>query len=301
MVRGFLFFVSVFSLCLCVTLAGPGFAAQKTGPKAQVAAGTPSVPKPLAEQQARGAQVFYMGKYESLDGWVLIRGTQPEFYYATSDGKALVMGFLFNGDGQLLTGQQLKTLSETQKDGIAGILASGLAGVPEAGPDAAEAPAAAPGKVTAAQRLLQEMQAAPGMTYGQDGKPVFYAFIDPNCAHCQAFLKSAEPYVAAGDFAVRMIPVGFDDKSKKQAAFALAAADGAARMVAYAKGDADVLPVMADFDTAAIDANLAIMRSWHLTGTPIIVYTAAKSGEIKLVRGRPLDMPGAVADLTGKK
>ena len=57
---------------------------------------------------------------------------------------------------------------------------------------------------------------------GSASVPTFYAFIDPNCPHCQQFLREVEPYVTGGKVAVHMIPVGYDDRSRKQAAFALA-------------------------------------------------------------------------------
>lgn len=316
----------------------------------------PPMPKPLADQAARGAQVYYLGKYDTLDSWAMIRTGQPEFYYATPGNKALVMGLLFGENGDLMTGEQLKTLQTSQQAAIGEMMASQLPQVPDdnsmanlPAPDAAAAapetpqtsrsatapaapapattppaqtapatpPAAAPTATqpagttlntvantlipaTPAARLLGDMQMANGVIWGQAGSPMFYALVDPNCPHCQHFLQQAEPFVNAGLIAVRIIPIGFDDKSRQQAALVLAVGDGPARMLAYAKGDTTQLNPPADINVAGVTANTVMFDKWHLEATPIIIYQAGgKTGPVKLIRGRPLDMAAAVADLRG--
>jgi protein-disulfide isomerase len=144
-----------------------------------------------------------------------------------------------------------------------------------------------------------DMRAANSVLWGKAGLPAFYAFVDPNCPHCQYFLKQVEPFVNAGEVAVHLILVGYNDKSRQQAALVLASGDGPQRLVAYAKGQADQLPAPEKISVDAVKANVDLMHDWDLTATPIIVYQAGKGGEIKLIRGRPLDMAGAVKDLKG--
>jgi thiol:disulfide interchange protein DsbG len=282
--------VLLFALVMFMAFQGPVLAQN---------ANEPPLPKPLQEQRDRGAQIFYLGKFETLDGWVMVRASQPEFYYVTPDGKAMIMGFLFNAEGKLLTGEQLAKLDKTDKQGLVIMVAPKVAGLPETqAPEAMQAPQNTQ-NLTASEKLLADMQAAPGIVFGDAAKPMFYAFFDPNCAHCNFFLKSVESSVLAGEFSVRIIPVGFDGLSQKQGAFALAVGDGAKRFVDHAKGIEAALNAPENVNTNAVQANVKLMSDWGLSGTPIILYKAAGAGGIKIVRGRPLDLLATIKDLTG--
>jgi hypothetical protein len=293
---------------LVVFLASPVFAAD-----------TPPMPAPLVAQQSRGAQVYYLGKYETLDGWVLIRAGQPEFYYATEDGKAIIMGLLFNGSGDLLTVNQFHALDTDQQTGIANMMSSQIqtefpnATAPstapaQAGPAATPAPTPAPAQATGdtlvpntpGNQLFLAAQSSNNLLYGQENVPAFYAFIDPNCPHCQAFLKAIEPRVAAGEVAVRIIPVGFDTLSLRQSALMLSGGNGVERLIKYIKGDTASLTPSESLDTKAVDANTQILSQWNLPITPLIIYRAGKTQEVKLVRGQPADLGAAIADLRGQ-
>ncbi len=374
MVRRFAF------LCVSlIALSAPALAQDSIQPlqglpKLTESTVVPPMPLPLKEQEKRGAQVYYLGRFETLDSWVMVRTGQPEFYYATPDNKALVMGILFNGRGDMLTGEQLKTLQAQQQAGIAAmtqkqvdvpqlppsstdtqINPSGVApspapatapvqapaqapvpaptsavdpvtglplaaapatqqpGAQQPAPQPATQPAAAPAApgtqlnnvantfevATPAVRLYTDASNATSIAWGGAGLPTFYAFIDPNCPHCQQFLREVETYVTGGKVAVHMIPVGYDDRSRKQAAFALAATDGATRMVNYAKGNASDLPAPDEINTEAVRANTMLLKQWNLLATPMIVYRAGgPQGPVRLIRGRPLDIANAVNDLT---
>ncbi len=289
----------------------------------------PALPKPLREQRDRGAQVFYLGKFEQLYGWAMIRSGQPEFYYATEDNKALVMGILFNDKGDMLTGEQLKALEISRNKDIVTMMESQMApnprgespkdvpmpedpaagmtkpadvaaNLPPIKPDA-EAAATAPQETSPAKKMLADVQAASSVLWGKPGVPAFWAFLDPNCAHCRQFIKDVDPMVTAGKVAVHIVPVAYDSKSKSQAALVLAAADGADRLVAYSKGQENLLPASDTINTSTIQTNLELMRKWSLSGTPIIVYQSGKGGTVRLIRGRPLDINQAVGDLLGQE
>jgi len=289
----------------------------------------PPLPAPLAAQQKGGSQAYYLGKYDQLDGWLMVRQGQPEFYYATPGAKALVLGVLFDQQGNLLTGNQVGQLEmskETGLDALMGVQKQSKIGAgapaptttapattapapdnaanmaagatPPAPRVAAPAPQADVQNLTPAQQLFMDVRAGNLIVAGRRDVPAVFAFIDPNCQHCQRFLREITPWVEKDLIAVGILPVGFDDKSRKQAAFMITAPDGAARMVAYAKGDEAALPVNDDMNTDAVRNNLKIMDNWNLSGTPIIVYLNAQD-EVKLVRGRPLDIPAMIADIRG--
>lgn len=282
---------------------------------------TPSMPKPLADHKARGAQVYYLGRYDILEGWVMIRAGQPEFYYSTPGSNAIVMGLLFSPDGELITTSQLEKLPldtgladmMTPATPPAAQVAAPAAAAPAPqtpAPAATPTPAAAPPAAasvadelvpnTPANKMYLEVQAAGQVVFGEPGKPAFYAFIDPNCQHCQRFMREIEPYVSAGTVAVHILPVGFDDRSKRQAAFLLGAADGGMRMAAYAKGQSDQLPAPEGLATQAVERNVDLMRNWGMDATPMLVYRAAGDKKVRIVRGRPHDLAATVKDLTGQ-
>lgn len=322
-------------LILSVLIAVPAYAQNSQ----------PPMPAPLALQMARGAQVYYLGKFDLLDGWALIRTGQPEFYYATPGSEALVMGLLFNKKGDLLTVDQFKSLDMTEKGGVIDMMAERIKENAPEQPGAAPAPTPAPAMTaphtpapapvnpaekapavgdvlpfavpeptaqpqaadpstqanTPANRLLSEIKGGSAILWGDAKRPSFYAFIDPNCSHCQDFLKLCEPLVKANVLSVYVFPIGFDTKSIVQAAYALEAQDGMQRMLDYAKGKTDALPVQTNLVSKKVDANVTILSNWNLMASPIIVYRAGDSQEVKIIRGRPLDMEGAVYDLVGLK
>ena len=76
----------------------------------------PQPPKTLADLERQGSQLFYLGKYEGMNGWALIRQGRPEFFYENPERTAMVMGMMFDGDGQMITMSQLSALKEKYGD-----------------------------------------------------------------------------------------------------------------------------------------------------------------------------------------
>ena len=328
----------------CLAAASAPAAAQSAQPVvAQDKNAEPPLPLPLKEQRERGAQVMYLGKFDVLDGWMMIRTGQPEFYYSTPGNKAVVMGFLFDGQGQLQTGEQLRTLTAMQQPDVASLVTKNPqgAGIPAQISDAKQpaatavpaqaqnatgaaaqtspaqvSPAQAAAQVTAptssvqisppaqpmktrADMLFDEVRVGNSAFLGSPNAPVLYAFIDTNCPHCQQFLRDAELPLLQGEVAIRVLPIGFDNKSLRQGAYVLAAADGTTRLLAYAKGDKNALPEPEGIDIKGVNNNLKIMDNWGLDATPIIVYRSGGTGPVKLIRGRPKDLKAVLTDLAG--
>ena len=76
----------------------------------------PAMPAPIKTLVEQGAQVRYLGQHNGLDGWITIKAGQEQYFYATADGKSLLMGLLFDSDGKLVTLRQVKTLQEKSGD-----------------------------------------------------------------------------------------------------------------------------------------------------------------------------------------
>lgn len=277
------------------------------------AQGEPPLPAPLEKQRASGAQIYYLGREDDMDGWVMIRAGKPETYYVSPNG-AIVLGILFDRGGMMVTPRQMVTLEQTRKNDILNMVAPETqpalpgpnslmpAPVAEATPAQAAPPAPILDSVanSPSERLVATMKDAPALVWGNPTAPTFYAFMDPGCTHCRRFLREVEPFVLDGRVAVRMVMVGFNETTQKQAAFLLAAADGVERMVRVAKGDETAIEGGASADPQVAVRNMELMHAWNLSGTPIILYRAASDQKIRLVRGRPLDVAATVGDLTGQ-
>ena len=97
-----------------------------------------------------------------------------------------------------------------------------------------------------------------------------------------------------------MVPVGFKDETRAQAAFLIASPNPQERWFAHMDGDKDALPAKAEINQQGVQRNMAIMQSWKFDVTPMIAYRA-KDQTIKLVRGTPTDIKAVIADLGAKE
>ena len=70
----------------------------------------PNKPATLEKIAKQGAQIFYLGEYENMHGWAVVRKGKPEIFYENKDRTALVMGMMFNEAGEMVTMAQLTDL-----------------------------------------------------------------------------------------------------------------------------------------------------------------------------------------------
>lgn len=267
-----------------------------TVPLAAMAQGSdPVLPDTLQNLAAKGAQIRYLGREKNLDGWVAIHQGQEQYFYATPDREAVMMGLLFDKSGKLITMRQVQNLQKGNEPTL-----ESLAIAPEPEVDAiAEIQKQLKVRETLSpsQKLFTQIEESNWLVFGDEKAPVVYAFLDPQCPHCQEFMKEIrKTYVDAGQIQLRMIPVGFHDATKSQAAFLLAAPDYKDRWYKYLDGDTEALPVDSSLNKQAVEMNLAIMTEWKFDATPMIVYKSAE-GDIKIVRGRPKNTAEILTDL----
>jgi len=258
----------------------------------------PTMPPPIQTLLEQGAQVRYLGNHNGLDGWITIKGGQEQYFYATEDGKSLMMGLLFDSDGKLITLRQVKALQEQNGD----VLDMFAVETPEdkAIPERYQQ-SGMPQFKTPAEQLFDDLTNSNWLRLGKDSAPVIYSFMDPNCPHCHAFMKDLKSnYIDNGLVQVRMIPVGFmKAESKAQSAFLLAAPDPEQLWYRYMAGDTSALPARRGINEQGIERNMAIMQSWKLDATPITVYRD-KEGQVKIVQGRPQKISELLTDLPAK-
>lgn len=260
----------------------------------------PTMPDTLQNLAVKGAQVRYLGREKGLDGWIAIYQGQEQYFYVSQDGEAIVMGLLFDKNGRMLTGRQVQNLQMGNDPTLESLM--GDVGTPPAEGAALAAlqdqiASQARKQMSPAESLYADLERSNWIALGNANAPFVYAFLDPQCPHCHEFMKDIrKDFIEGGLLQVRMIPVGFRDETKAQAAVLLAASDAQARWFRYLDGDDAALPASPGVNRQAVEANMSVMQTWKLDATPMLVYRAA-NGEIKMIRGRPKNPIDILNDL----
>jgi protein-disulfide isomerase len=183
---------------------------------------------------------------------------------------------------------------------------------PESAPavETAEAPAAAtaapvpsPSRepaeaVTKSDKLMQDLQNANWVSFGDVSKPEIYAMIDPACPHCQETMLAFRPYLDQNLIEMRVMPVGFELDTKRVGALMLVAGDAEALYYSYITGKTKDLGKSGNVNTQGIDRNLMTINTWGFDVTPMMFYRNA-AGEVKIIRGVPGDIPAILKDING--
>lgn len=288
-----------------VSLLSLGFALPAT-------AADPVKPPPLVQLEKDGVMVKYLGREQGQDGWMTVKNGRIEYMYTTPDQKGLVLGVMFDENGDSVTAKQLQRAYHADADLARAIGANPLleappvkgivtAQVPPIAPpiSAEEAGAKAAKGAARAEKLIATLAQANGFDLGQPTAPTAYVFIDPQCPHCKDFLRRARDgkYLESGRLHLRVLPVAVvNEKSVGQSAALLAAPNPQALIWAVADGNKDAIPVAKEPNLDKLKQNLQIMVDYKFDVTPIIVYRG-KDGKVKLVRGIPNDMEAAVNDI----
>lgn len=262
------------------------------------------LPETLQNLAAKGAQIRYLGQEKGLDGWITIFQGQEQYFYATPDREAVLMGLLFDRSGKLLTIRQVQNLQDGNDPTIETLMTR-ESDVPE-DPLAAlqqELQRQAQGQAqvkeeSPAELLMKAVEDSNWVAFGKnENAPVIYAFLDPECPHCKAFTQDIrKDYLDSGLLQMRVIPVGFRPDTKTQAALLLAAPNAEELWFRSLGGDTSALPVSSDTNRQGVEMNLALMQDWKLDATPIIVYRSGQ-GAVKIVRGRPKNTIDILNDL----
>jgi thiol:disulfide interchange protein DsbG len=258
----------------------------------------PPLPDTLQTLAAKGAQIRYLGREKGLDGWIAVQNGQEQYFYATPDREAIIMGLLFDKSGKMITIRQIQNLQKGHDPTIESLLTEDPAKKDDSLAKLQQ-DLSKQAQIPESQKLFNDVEKSNWIVLGDEKAPVIYAFLDPQCPHCQAFMADVrKDFIDAGQLQVRMIPVGFRDETKEQAAFLLAAQNPKDLWYRHLDGDTKALPATGDINKQAVEANVSVMQTWKLDATPIIVYKSAK-GEIKIVRGRPKNPGDILNDLHG--
>lgn len=212
----------------------------------------PPLPAPLQNLVAEGAQIRYLGRENTLDGWVTIKNGQEQYFYVTPDQQSIMMGVLFNAKGDVVTLRQVNDLRKKEGpalDTLAGFPdvakpaggEGGASSLPQSSvPDFTNPKAliesANPSK---SEQLYQAASAANWITVGKPDAPVIYSFIDPECPHCHDLIQDIRNsgFLEKGMVQLRLIPVGLiSEESLQEAAYLLAAPNAAELLYQHLDG-----------------------------------------------------------------
>jgi len=61
-------------------------------------------------------------------------------------------------------------------------------------------------------------------------------------------------------------------------------------------GNPNALPAKTAINSQGVERNLAIMQSWKLNVTPLIIYRGVDE-KVKIIRGKPQDIEALISDL----
>lgn len=297
-------------LCAITLLSGETFAADAT---------QPNTPLPIQNLVAEGAQLRYLGRDAGLDGWLVLKNGQEQYFYSTPDGQGIVMGVLFNNKGDTLTLKQVNELRKKEGptiDKLAGYAEPAARPTDSSAPSAA--PSASPSTTSAvtpdltnpqalaksvikskSEQLYDGVQNANWITLGSAKAPVIYTFIDPECPHCHDLIQDVRKsgYLEQGLVQLRLIPVGvLTENSLYEAAYLLASPSPEKDLFAHLDGKKGVLLADKTVNTQGAQRNLKLMQDWKLDMTPFSVYKD-KAGKIKVLQGRPDDLKKIITEL----
>ncbi len=252
----------------------------------------PELPAPIQTLVDEGAQIRYLGRDKGLDAWLTMKNGQEQYFYVLPDRSAFLMGVLFDEKGEMLTVDQVRRLQNADGDLLDALTNETLMtdGNSRAKQQSFEFK-------TPSERLYYDIENSNWVPLGETGAPILYSFIDPQCPHCHTFIEQIRAeYIEKGRVQVRMIPVGFREETRSQAAFLMATPNPQERWFRHMDGDEAALPAKSELNQQGVQRNLSIMQSWKLNVTPMIIYRG-KDGQVKVVRGKPQDPATVIADI----
>jgi len=188
----------------------------------------------------------------------VVGGQQPAAAYVTADGKHVLVGSLFDAEGNEVAAETLEKL--------------------------VAAPMSA--------KMWSKLEASAWVRDGKADAPrVVYTFSDANCPYCHKFWEAARPWVDAGKVQLRHIMVGvIREDSPAKAAAIMAARDPSAALLEnehqFDRGGIKPLPSISRDIAAKLDANQVLMVEMGFQGTPGILFQDAQ-GQVQRRAGLP--------------
>lgn len=190
-------------------------------------------------------------------------GTEKRLFYVTPDGKGLIVGMVFDADGNNMTNTDMKK---------AGVSDSGNTGEAKVMGDAQ------------LQALWDRVEKRRWVQEGKSGK-LIYVFFDANCPYCHRLWQALHAGVQAGKVQVRWLPVALLQETSKGLGAAIYASnnpiDVMGKMVNH-----QLQPIrVSDRDNRDMALNLLLLKDTGYTGVPALMFK--RGNKIVSMMGSP--------------
>jgi thiol:disulfide interchange protein DsbG len=193
-------------------------------------------------------------------------------FYITPDGQSLIVGLVFDQEGNNVTSADMK------KAGVVSTLSS-VGGA----------------KMLSDAQLQSLWDRAEKRRWVQEGKSgkVIYAIFDPNCPYCHRLWRTLEKSVKAGKIRVRWLPVALlKDTSKGMGAAIYTSAKPSEALAMMANQQLPPLAVVNDQENQDMAHNLLLLRDTGYTGVPVLMFK--RGSKVVTMMGAPDDRELAV-------
>lgn len=217
------------------------------------------LPSPIKAVETRGVTI--VGQFAApsgLKGYAARYNGQGIALYLTEDGQHVLIGTLFDAQGEDLTRAPLDELVYEPM----------------------------------AKEVWARMERSTWIADGSSNAPrIVYLFDDPNCPYCNMFWHQARPWVDAGKVQLRHIMVGLlnADSAGKAAALLTAKRPETALKDHEMAGKASTLKALSRIPADVqkqLDTNLALMVELGAQATPAIFYRD-DGGRLQMQQGLP--------------
>jgi thiol:disulfide interchange protein DsbG len=215
-------------------------------------------PAPIQAMTAKGLKIN--GEFDApggLEGYAASYRGRPLALYLTSDGEHVLVGTLFDDDGNNLSEAPLRANSPK--------------------PDLA----------AAWKKLSRSAWVGDGP---KDADRVVYVFTDPNCPYCQKLWRQSQSHLD-GHLQIRHVLVAALGPSSMGKAATILAADDPQKALDrherhFRQGGVEAMKSVPPELRKRIEANGDLMRSLGINGTPGVVFRDRK-GKVRVHTGLP--------------
>lgn len=176
-------------------------------------------------------------------------GTEKRLFYITPDGNSLIVGMVFDANGNNTSNADLKRAGVSSSDSIG---------------------TKVPGDVQL-QELWTRAEKLHWVQDGNSGK-VIYVFFDGNCRYCHTLWSTLRSWVQSGKAQVRWLPVAILSDTSK----------GLGAAIYESKNPVDAMDKMvnhllqpikvSDRDNRDMSLNLLLLKDTGYTGTPALMF-----------------------------
>lgn len=222
-------------------------------------AADPELPAPIAQLTDHGiSDIKRFDAPGELQGFAGRANGHRLALYLTPDKQHVIVGNMFDADGQNQTKSKLKQVL---------------------GQDTGD-------------NTWQQLEDSHWIGDGNSEAPItVYEFVDPNCPYCHKFYEQSRPWVKNDQVEIRHILVAVLKPSSQSKAAAILQADKPARAFAqhenqYASGGIEPADTIKASTKKAIAQNTRLMSRLKIRGTPGLVYKD-DSGDIQIKQGLP--------------